>query len=121
MKHLGHSAQQPRIPWAIPRLREIVLAVQPALVDVRQNQHAPTVDRVARGIGHIGGREAAERLVIVVQRQSQLVQRALRHRRDRPPPRVIHPVGQVRDARENDAPNGENHVFSQIDLYHKSA
>ena len=59
---------------AIPWLREIVLPVKLFLSKIGQYQHAPTMHRLAIPVGDIGRWEATIGLVIVGDRQRDLLE-----------------------------------------------
>ena len=59
---------------AIPGLLKIVFVVESLLLQIRENQDAPTVDGLAAGIGNVGGRQAAEVVVIVLEGEADLLE-----------------------------------------------
>jgi hypothetical protein len=59
---------------AVPRRREAVLAVDSVVSKVRQEEHSPTVHGAACRVGEIRGGKAAEVLVVLCQRQTDLPQ-----------------------------------------------
>jgi hypothetical protein len=58
----------------VPRLGEVDLVVQRLMLQVRQDQSAPTMQRLAVGIDGIRWRERAVFISVHVQRQSDLLE-----------------------------------------------
>src|SRR5262245_14444201 len=65
---------QIRIVRPVPRLCEVVLAVKFLVAQIGQDQDAPTVHRLAAAVGHICRRKRLILVVIVVQRNSDLLE-----------------------------------------------
>jgi hypothetical protein len=62
------------VVWPIPRLGEAVLVVQLLLVDVREEEHPPAMPRPTIGAGDVRWWKSAVRIVVVGDRQRQLLE-----------------------------------------------
>ena len=63
---------QLRIVWPVPGLIEAVFVVERFAFHEGQDQHSPTVNGLAVGVGHIGGWKRLVNVVIVLKRESNL-------------------------------------------------
>src|SRR5262249_32690558 len=74
------------VHWVVPRLREVDLLVERPLLQIRQDQRAPAVQRSAVRVHGVRGRQRLVVLYIVMQSQRDLLQvvRALGSTRSRP-------------------------------------
>ncbi len=73
-KDRGRLLRQRHVVRAVPRLVKAVLGIQVVFAQERQDQHPPTVLRLAVLVGNEGGREAAVLLMVSLHRQSDAFQ-----------------------------------------------
>ena len=70
----GHSVCQFAVIRPVPRFGEVVLVVELILLQVREKEDAPAMHRAPFRIGEIGGRIATVLVVVVGNRQRELLE-----------------------------------------------